>query len=123
MEVIEPSGQRFEVALELFRSGQPISYRGVSFYLAPGGHLAASIPTSWYLENTTEQTALNDLGVAENALKDLIAESPAFASVVGNLPRQYILLHDYGAGGVELCRLVGGKLIWAKGFPAAKGAT
>lgn len=123
MEIIEPRGQRFEVALELFRSAQPISYRGVSFYLAPEGYLAASVPTSWRLENTTEQTALNDLKAAENTLKELIAESPAFASVAGDRPRQYILIHDDGVGGVELCRLADGRLIWAEGFPAAERAT
>ncbi len=123
MEVIEPNGLRFEVALELFKDGQAFSFHGVSFYLAPEGYVAASIPTTWYLENTTEQTALNDLKAAENTLEDLIAESPKFASIVKDLPRRYILVHNYGMGAIELCRLAEGKLIWAKGFPAVKGTT
>ena len=69
MEILEPSGKRFELALELFQSGEPLSSRGVSFLLAPEDHLAVRVPTSWHLENTTEQTALSDLKVAENTLE------------------------------------------------------
>ena len=122
MEILEPSGKRFEVALELFQSGEPLSFRGVSFALAPEGHLVVRVPTSWYLENTTEQTALNDLEVAENTLNDLVLESPAFASVVKDRPRHFVLVYDYGMGGVELCRLIDGSLVWAKGFPVGEGA-
>ncbi|MCA1568610.1 MAG: hypothetical protein LC803_23780 [Acidobacteria bacterium] len=122
MEILEPNGKRFEVALELFQSGEPLSFRGVSFALAPEGHLVARVPTSWHLENTTEQTALSDLRVAENILNDLVAQSASFASVVRNRPRHFVLVYDYGMGGVELCCLIDGSLEWAKGFPAGEGA-
>jgi len=65
---------------------------------------------------------LIDLRVAENSLNDLVSESPAFVSVVKNQPRHFVLVYDYGMGGVELCRLIDGTLIWAKGFPAGEGA-
>ena len=94
----------------------------MSFALAPEGQLVIRVPTNWYLENTTEQTALSDLKVAESTLDDLIAASPALASGVKNRPRHFVLVYDYGTGGVELCHLVNGSLIWAKGFPAGGGA-
>ena len=122
MEILEPNGQRFEVAIELFQSGEPLSFRGVSFSLAPEGHLEIRVPTSWHLENTTEQTALSDMKVAENTLNDLAAESPAFASVIKDRPRHFVLVYDYGMGGVELCRLIDGSLVWAKRFPVGEGA-
>ena len=43
MEILEPNGKRFEVALELFQSGEPLSFRGVSFALAPEGYLAVKV--------------------------------------------------------------------------------
>ena len=122
MEILEPNRKRFEVALELFQSGEPVSFRGVSFALAPEGYLAVRVPTSWYLENTTEQTALSDFKVAENTLNDLVGESLAFASVVKNRSRHFVLVYDYGMGGVELCRLIEGSLVWATGLPARQCA-
>ena len=122
MEILEPHGKRFEIALKLFHSGEPLSFRGVSLALAPEGYLVARVSTSWHLENTTERTALSDFQVAESTLNDLIAGSSAFASVVKNCPRQFVLVYDYGMGGVELCRLVDGSLVWAKGFAVGGGA-
>ena len=122
MEILEPNGKRFEVALELFQSEEPLSFRGVSFALTPEDYLAVRVPTSWYLENTTEQTALSDFKVAENTLNDLVGESPAFASVVKNRFCHLVLVYDYGMGGVELSRLIEGSLVWAKRLPARQGA-
>ena len=73
MEILEPHGKRFEIALKLFHSGEPLSFRGVSLALAPEGYLVARVSTSWHLENTTERTALSDFQVAESTLNDLFA--------------------------------------------------
>jgi len=117
MEVLEPNTQRFEVALELLREGKAFTYNGVSFWIAPDGSLRVSIDTSWRIENTTEQTAFSDLRRAQEVLAHLARESVAFKSIIDGRPQSLSLSYDCGKRGVELARLVDGKLVWAKGAP------
>lgn len=117
MQVLEPYGSRFELALEDFRNGHAFTFRGVKMWLAPDGSLGASINSSWRIENTTEQTALADLQIAKDTVNDLVAESSPFAALIKDRPQYFILIHDYGMGSVEWCRLVDGKIVWAKGMP------
>lgn len=123
MEITEPHGSRFELALELFREGRAFTFDGVGFWLAPDGALEVRTQTSWYRENVTEQTALNDLERAQNLADSLERASSEFASLVKGHARRYVLIDDYKMGGIELCRLIDGSLFWSKGFPMAKGAT
>ena len=117
MEVSEINTQRFDVALELLREGSPMTFDGVSFWIAPDGVLHVSVDSSWHISNITEQTALSDLDRAKNVLAYLIRESPAFASIVEGHAQEFHFGCDAGKSGVELARLVNGKLIWAKGAP------
>ena len=117
MEVSETNTQRFDVALELLREGRSFTFDGVSFWIAPDGSLQVSIDTSWRIENTTEQTALSDLERAKNVLAQLVRESVAFKSITEGRPQEFSLGYDCGKSGVELARLVEGKLVWAKGAP------
>jgi hypothetical protein len=123
MEITEPHGSRFELALELFRDGRALTFDGVGFWLAPDGALEVRAQTSWYRENVTEQTALNDLERAKTLAASLVKASSEFASLVKGRARRYVLVDDYKMGGIELCRLIDGSLFWSKGFPVAKAAT
>jgi len=120
MEVTELHGSRFELALELFKENQPFTFRGVGFGLSPGGTLEIRVQSSWRIENTTAPTALDDLERAKILLEALIEESASFASIVKGRDRRLVLVDDYGMGAVELCRLIDGSLIWAKGMPKSK---
>lgn len=117
MQVFEPHGPRFELALERLREGDAFSFEGVSFWLAPDGHLEVSVESSMRIENTREQTALADLQRAMNLVSDLAAKNPSFASIANAHPQRFSLIHDYGTGSVELGQLVDGKIAWAKGMP------
>lgn len=121
MQVLEPHGPRFELALDRLRDGNAFSFDGVSFWLALDGYLEVSVESSWRIENTTEQTALADLQRAVNLVNDLVAKSSPFAAVTKAYPQRFILINDYGMGSVELCRLVNGKIVWAKGMPFSTG--
>jgi hypothetical protein len=70
MEISEPYGSRFELALDRLRDGHAFTFRGVGFWLAPDGSLEVRVPSSWRMENTTEQTALNDLENAKYLMDD-----------------------------------------------------
>ena len=117
MEILEPYGQRFEAAIELLRERRSFIFDGVSFGLAANGQLVVAIESSfWPPENITEQTALRDLQRAKNVADYLAKENAAFAALVGNHPQLFIMVNYYGHGGeVEWARLVGGRVVWAKG--------
>lgn len=119
MQVHELYGSRFQLALDLLQAGDAFSYQDVSFWLAPDGCLEVSVRTSWRIENTTTRTAMDDLERAKNLVNDLVAKSPTFATIAKAHPQRFILIHDYGTGSVELCRLLNGTLTWAKGMPFA----
>ena len=121
MEITEPHGPRFELALDRFRDGHAFTLNGVGFWLAPDGALEVSAQTSWFIENVTEQRALDDLDRARRLTDTLIEESPAFASLVKGRPRRYVLIDDYKMGGVVLCRLVDGSLNWSAGMSKSRG--
>jgi len=114
MEVTELHGSRFELVLELFRQNQAFMFRGVGVGLAPDGALEVRVQSSWRIENTTEESVLNDLEHARMLIDALIEESPSFASIVKGRKRRFVLIDNYGMGAIELCSLVGGSLVWAK---------
>ncbi len=58
MQVFQPNGARFDLALERLRVGSAFSFNDVSFWLASDGCLEIGINSSWRIENTTEETAL-----------------------------------------------------------------
>jgi hypothetical protein len=121
MEILEPHGQRFEVALELLREGKSFTFDGVRFSLASGGFLVVAIESSyWPPDNMNEQTALRDFQRAKSVADYLAGEKPSFASIYRKHQHLFILLNYYGHGGeMEAARLVDGKVIWAKGMPQA----
>ena len=119
MEVTELNSQRFEVALELRRDGSSFAFEGVSFWIAADDSLHVNIDSSWQFENITEQSALNDLERAKSVLAHIVRESPGFANIVDGRQQHFHLGYDAGKSGVELARLIDGKLVWAKGAPVS----
>jgi hypothetical protein len=122
VEILEPKGQRLDLALDRLRGGESSTFNGAGFWLDPDNHIEAHKQSSWLAENVNEQTALNDMQVAERVMSGLIKESPGFAAIIKDGPKQIVLINDYGAGAVELWRLTEGSLKWAAGMAMAKNA-
>ncbi len=122
MLVIQSHGAQFELALERFLGGRGFTFQGVGFWLAPDGHMEVSIQPSGFLAETAEQTALDDLKVAEGVLNALIEESPAFAEMIRGRPLHFVLAESYRAATIEWCRVVDGSLVWSSGFLRMRGA-
>src|SRR5919198_4496543 len=100
MEILEPHGQRFEVALELLREGRSFIFDGVRFSLTPDGLLVVAIESSyWPPDNMNEQTALSDLERAKSVADYLARENPSFAEIYRKHRHLFILLNYYGHGG------------------------
>src|SRR5262245_28795079 len=114
MEILEPHGRRFEVALELLQEDHSFTFDGVSFTLAPDGLLVVAIQSS-YWPIRDEQTVLSDLRRAKSVADYLAGENPMFDSIYQK--HLFILLNYYGHGGeMEVARLVDGEVVWASGI-------
>jgi hypothetical protein len=114
MEILEPQGQRFQVALELLRKGSTsFTFDGVRFSLSSDGRLVVEIQSSyWPLENVDEQTALTDLRRAKSVAEYLARENPMFSGIYQQHQHLFILLNYYGRGGeMEVARLVDGRAL------------
>jgi hypothetical protein len=116
IHVEDPSGERFELALEQFEAGGYFVFRGCGLSLQDG-LIEIRVPSSWEVENTNEERARNDLELAERNILLLQEESSRFARIAGELPRRFILVYDYGMGGLELCQLEAGRFSWRPSFP------
>jgi hypothetical protein len=121
MQIVKLRGPRFELALEHFRGGEPLTFENLMFRLAPDGALVIFVQSSWEADNVTKHTALEDFERAEKLVEYLTKSSPPFGSVVENRARQFFLGDEQGwHDWIEVCRYEGGSLIWAKGFPRSR---
>ena len=113
MEILEPHGRRFEVALELLQEGRSFSFDGVRFSLAPDGPLIIAIQSSdWPTRD--EQTALTDLRRAKSVADHLAGDNPLFDAIYRKHKHRFILVNYYGHGGeMEVARLVDDEILWA----------
>lgn len=115
MQITELSGSRFDLALERMIEGYSFTFQDIGFCLSGDGMLDISVDSSWAFDNITTERAVADLKRAQSVY-DILRASPAFARSVGNSVPQFILIYDTGNGAVELGRLVGQQIVWAKGF-------
>lgn len=114
MEILEPYGKRFEVALEFLREGRSFTFDGVRFSLSPEEVLVVAIEASyWQGGKTGAETALRDLRRAKSVADYLARENSMFNAIYGNHRQLFILVNYYGHGGeMEIARLVDGELVW-----------
>ena len=115
MEITQLNGTRFELALEQFLSGKPLNYQNVSYRLGTDNSLSIVVNSSWHAENITEVRARSDIEEGSRITDYLISASRQFEQIVTNRERQYVLIKDYGKGGVLICRMIGGTIEWPEG--------
>jgi hypothetical protein len=67
----------------------------VTFRRAIEDVVEASVASRWQLQNVTEVRAHGDLEAARSRTEALLADDPAFRSVVGASRIEYVLVDDY----------------------------
>lgn len=121
----EPSGQRWQLALELLTTpdAETVLYRGIGLWNARDrsgqpspGAFTATVQSSRDIDWVTEATAREDLDRACATLTQLREASPEFDSVVGSRAIEYLLLDDYGMGAIHLAVLGPRGFEWLDGF-------
>src|SRR5262245_56437071 len=116
LHIQEPEGERFELALDQFEAGDFFVFRGIGLCLRPE-FVEVRVPSSCEIENTTEVRARGDLELAERSIEYLEEASPRARRLVGSRSKRFVLLYDYGTGGIEICDYAAGALTWRPGYP------
>jgi hypothetical protein len=119
--VDDPSGPRFDLALERLRSGASFEFEDVAFQISEDGALVCVVDSSWEIGNVTESTAASDFAAGQVALEHLLKSSPPFAAAVFGRPVRYELIDHYGTGSVLICSKVGENMTWAGGMRPGAG--
>ena len=101
MEISKLTGPRFELAIDRLGAGDSVVFEGIGLRLSDET-LECRVPSSFRAKNATEDTIRRDLEAARAKIAKLLQESPALRSLVGVRRRRFIVLDDYGGGGVEL---------------------
>jgi hypothetical protein len=114
--VEEAVGPRFELALELLRSGRTFEFDEIGFRM-DDQMTHCIVDSSCALEDVTAASAARDLEQGRATFQHLLERSPEFASAIGERPVRYELVHDYGNGSVLICWEQNGSITWSDGMP------
>src|SRR4051812_23959851 len=101
MQINEPSGPRFDLALERLDQGFSFGLGKLNFSLSSkesGVPLEIGVRTQWSLENVTEETAREEFATAISPIDQLRQENSKFASLLQEHPITLLLVNDYGTG-------------------------
>jgi len=111
-EIVGLGGASFEDALQRFRSGEAVDYRGMHLVLNRAG-FECRVPADGIAEgeSVTDARALDALTKARFRLGSLLASAPPLEAIVGNRePRLVLVLESAGGVAKELFELRGDRL-------------
>jgi len=117
----EPEGQRWDLALERLRRGEPVILGNVASVQIEWDSVKVVALSRWQAHNVTAARAREDFAEAARVIEGLTASDTRFREIVGGRRVDYELVEDYGKGSVLICRQDReGRLEWAAGFPIHK---
>src|SRR5690348_7702828 len=109
----DPSGERWGLALDLLKRGQPFALGPVTFRRTDAATIEADVVGSWPSRPVTDAGARKDLEEARSWVEELVASDAAFRDAIGSSAVDYVLVDDYDIGYIRLCRLTDkGDLEW-----------
>src|SRR6185436_16432094 len=111
MQVDDPEGPRFELALDLLRDSGWMSFRDLYISIREG-RLDVRLESSWSPDQTDPERATRDISRARQNIQALRQVSARFASLTDGLPERFALFYGYGMGEVEICEEVDGEIRW-----------
>lgn len=102
----------YRIAMERFQNGGSLMYDGVGFALRPNNEIACATVASVPVDELNNTIAFADATNAKALFETLVHRSPEFASAVAGRVFRVSILSDFGATGVEVCRVVGDSVDW-----------
>lgn len=115
--VDEPSGQRWDLALDLLERGEPVSLGPITLRRRASGEIEATVASSWRLENVNLESGRAELLAAQAMIRQLLVEDERFRAALGGSQVDYVLVDDYEIGSVAIARLADNILEWLIELP------
>jgi hypothetical protein len=109
--VDEPTGGRWDLALDLLRRGEPFALGQITFRRVDANSVEAAVATAWAPMDLTEERARGELVQAQIRVEEL-CEDDAFREAVGGSPIDLVLVHDYESGNLPICRIGADGVEW-----------
>jgi len=107
----EPTGGRWDIALDLLRRGEAISLGNITFRRVDAGSIEATVASAWVPMDLTEERARGELRLAQVRVDELCQDED-FRDAVGGSPIDVVLVHDYETGNLPLCRMGADDVEW-----------
>jgi hypothetical protein len=101
-EIVGLGGASFEDALQRFRAGEAVDYRGMHLVLRRA-EFECRVPAEGLAEGEaiTDKRALDALTKARFRLGSLLASAPPLEAIVGNREPRLILVRERAGGATE----------------------
>lgn len=111
MEITGLGGAGFELVLQSFRAGEPVTYRGMQLVLKRTA-FECRVPVQEPAATVSSARALDALTRARFRLGALLTSAPPLEAIVGNREPRLVLVHasQEGAQEQELYELRGDRL-------------
>jgi len=101
---------RIDLAIEQIGSGKPFMIGDLTLSLSNESTVSVRFPSNWSIENMNKRTALHELQEAKDILSEIRFSSKAFNDYLSKKMITYILVYDYGMGGINICREENGEV-------------
>jgi hypothetical protein len=111
-EILELSGKRLELAIELLKSGNGISFHNVGIQLLKNNIALIFIPSQWQAINLTEKFAIEEINNAKSIINEILSTQNKLSEVLQGRKLKYVLYEDYGMGGIDICEEINGTFKW-----------
>ena len=112
MEITGLVGQRYELAIELFKERKDgLLYEGVLF-INKGNSLEVNSYSDWEPKRTTEIMAKEKIERSKQIICHLSSNSNEFKEIESAVPKEFIFCYDYHTGAVMLASERNGKFEW-----------
>lgn len=113
MDITEESQERFNLGIERFLEGRPISFKGFLFSKARNSAVVhVDSFSDWAPERSTPDMAREKFAESKAVASELANASPAFKAVYESYAHQFNFCYDYGKGAIILATEVNSQFDW-----------
>jgi hypothetical protein len=115
----DPEDGRFDLALDEFERGRFFVFEPIGGIGFVDEVLQVRVATAWEPDSVSAARANEELERAVRNYDRLRDASVRFRTLTESYEPSFVLLYDYGMGGIELCRWRDGEIVWKDGYPRA----
>lgn len=110
--MLDSKDHGYDTAIARLQQGGTVFFDGLAFAARPCDELALATVASLPASLMDERRALQDAERAQATFEAIARSSPEIAALASDKQIRVSLLSEYGANGVEICRITSGEVEW-----------